>query len=154
MVVTSGRRRIYGEVYTKGSPYGFTEYELDFDSPRAREFNKHGGRHPIDYSSLVYPHSEKSEMYKYRYCWKQPLNCRDIKIDRSLTSIHPLTSRGGSRGVSSDLINYYGRSGPSSGKTIITFINHNPIDIRIFWVDENGVEQEKGKVRPNSIETH
>jgi len=141
--VGSGGRRAYDLEtktwsYKNQQEYGFSEYTLDFMSDRARDYNKHGdlpdivrnsklnGKSKgddtstwttIDYSSLVYPHSQKSEIYKYRYCWKQPANCRDIKIDVSLSSMYTRTERGSRRGMPSNHIYYFGRTGTTYGST-------------------------------------
>jgi hypothetical protein len=148
--VKMNRRFIYGNVYTKGDNWGFSEYEIDFDSDRARQYNRHGGKLFRDYSSVIIPHSEKSEMYKHRYCWKKPANCRDIKIDYSISTLHPLRYNGGGRGVTSTQINYYGRSGRPMGSAIIRFINDNPVYTRMYYIDRNGDESYQGTVDANS----
>jgi len=93
-------------------------------------------------------------MYKYRYCWKQIKNCRDIKFDVSMSSMYPEDHNGRSRGMPREHIHYYGRSGTGHGKTTITFINHNPTYCRIYWIDENGNEEERTRVEAYATVTH
>jgi hypothetical protein len=88
-------------MYTRGTAnYGFTEYTLDFTSTDVVKWNQHGTRTLLDYKQVLFPFSAKTEMYKYRYCWRKYNNCRDLKIDRSLSRIYPLHNNGRGRGVS------------------------------------------------------
>lgn len=98
----TGIRKLYGRMYTRGTAnYGFTEYTLDFTSIDVLKWNQHGTRTALDYKQVLFPFSAKTEMYKYRYCWRKYNNCRDLKIDRSLSRIYPYQSNGRGRGVTS-----------------------------------------------------
>jgi hypothetical protein len=100
--VKTGIRKLYGTVYTAGTAnYGFTEYTLDFTSTDVVAWNQHGTSSSHDYKQVLFPQSSKTEMYRYRYCWRKYNNCRDIKLDRSLSRIFPLHNNGNSRGVTS-----------------------------------------------------
>jgi adenosine/AMP kinase len=67
--------------------------------------------------------------------------------------MYPEYDNGRGRGMPREHIHYYGRSGTGSGTTTITFINHNPVYTRVYWIDENGNEQYGNRVEAYSTRT-